>query len=161
MDTLSPGASCQARRVLREKSQSCGGWALIWQPGEMVELGHISVASRFFSNATQNPLPPGGMPSGLPEQDKLYLHRRPGSYRVEMPSLIHKQQGTGPWPPPGIVGKTNSTWVVCCVLPLWRIKNAGRKDSNSFTSFQRLFGSLIPGGPYRAHGLRWKLGKAL
>ena len=72
----------------------------------MVNLEHISVALHFFGNATQNPLPPGGMPSGTPEQDKMYLHRRLGSWRVEMPLLIHKHYGRGCWPPPGMAGKT-------------------------------------------------------
>lgn len=46
---------------------------------EPTDLEHIRVAFHFFSNATQNPLPPGGVPSSVPEQDKLYLHGRLGS----------------------------------------------------------------------------------
>lgn len=47
---------------------------------EMADLEHSRVALHFFSNATQNPLPPGGMPSGgVPEQNKLYLHGGPRS----------------------------------------------------------------------------------
>ena len=46
---------------------------------ELADLEHIRVALHFFSNATQNPLPPGGVPSGVAEQDKLYLHGRLGS----------------------------------------------------------------------------------
>lgn len=37
---------------------------LILTTQEMADLEHIPVALHFFSNATQNPLPPGGWPSG-------------------------------------------------------------------------------------------------
>lgn len=118
-------------------------WAmgLPWQPSEMVNLEHISVALHFFGNATQNPLPPGGMPSGTPEQDKMYLHRRLGSWRVEMPLLIHKHYGLGCWPPPGMAGKT--------VLPLSQCLRRTRRAAETVQFFYKpwaIFSSLIPGG---------------
>ena len=89
------------------------------------------MALHFFGNATQNPLPPGGMPSGTPEQDKMYLHRRLGSWRVEMPLLIHKHYGQGCWPLPGMAGKINSAPPV--PMPV-KDKESSRNGSSSFTS---------------------------
>lgn len=109
----------------------------------MVNLEHISVALHFFGNATQNPLPPGGMPSGTPEQDKLYLHRRLGSWRVEIPLLIHKQHGAGVLAS-ARHGRKNKQCSPC--PPAYEGLGEQQKLVQFFYKPWAIFSSLIPGG---------------
>lgn len=58
------GAPTPGKESPEGEEQELWGVGLILTTQEMADLEHMRVALHFFSNAAQNPLPPGRRPSG-------------------------------------------------------------------------------------------------
>lgn len=151
------------RRVLREKSRSCGEWDLHpLTTQEMADLEHIRVALHFFSNATQNPLPPGGRPSGwCPRAEQVVPSQE--TRKLESGNAIINPQAAGGGSP-GLHQawqEKQTALELCGPLCPQDCEGLRRQAERIPAHLQAsaIFSSLIPVGACRAHGFEEKAGE--